>query len=242
MTELKVHSGYLLYLASHGTVFLDIIRRLFRCGETAGVIFVTKPSVVPVWLDQERVRHVVVPPSSLAVDPGISESCDIGQANYEVAEDTWVDGKPVPEVRSISKTGSRCLLIESLEGVFGDLGKSGRCYVSCGGKISEIVKNLLNPLVSDLSTLSDVDIVNVEGFIKTLWRSHPILYGLTFNGRIRLTLANTEKTVLKYYAKPLAYLDKYAILFEVPYSNSILFAGYSNELLEVAVRAVLYSC
>ncbi|MEM1651285.1 MAG: hypothetical protein QW780_02845 [Sulfolobales archaeon] len=197
---------------------------------------------MPVWLDQKKVRRIVAPPTSLAIDPGVSESCDIGRTHYEVAEDTWIDGKPVPEARSISKTGRQCLLIESLEGVFGDLDGNGRCYVSCGGRISEIVKNLVNPLVSDLSTLNDVDVLNVEGFIKTLWRSHPILYGLTFNDRIRLTLANTEKTILKYYAKPLAYLDRYAILFEVPYSNSILFAGYSNELLEVAVRAVLYSC
>jgi len=242
VTELRLRSGYLLYLARHGAVFLNIVRELFKCGGTNGAIFITKPSVVPVWLGRKKTYHIVVPPSSLALDPEICESCNIEQADYEVSEDTWIDGKPVPETGSISKTGSQCLLIESLERVLGDLSEGGRCYVSCEGRVSEIVKTLFNPLVSDLSTLSDADIVSAEGFISPRWPSHPVLYGLNFNSKIVLTIANTEKTVLKYYVKPLAYLNEYAILFEVPYSKSILFAGYSSELLEVAVRAILYSC
>lgn len=242
--NLKLRPGYLLYLARGNERLCDIVKALFRCGESDKAIFITKPSVVSVWLDRERSRRLVAPPSSIALDPEVSKLCGIGQADYQVAEEMWVDGKPFPEANAVSKGKGRCLLIESLERVFGRLGESekGRCYVSCGGETGELAKNLLNPLVFDLSTLSDVDRVRAEGLINIRWPSHPVLYGLVFKNKVSLSIADVGKTILRHYIKPLAYLDGYAILYEVPYSSSILFAGYSSELLEVAVRAVLYSC
>lgn len=242
--NLKLSPGYLLYLARGDERLCDIVKALFRCGESDKAIFITKPSVVSVWLDRERPRRIVIPPSSIAMDPEIPKLCGIGRADYQVAEETWVDGKPFPRARAVSKVRDRCLLVESLERVFGSLsgGENGRCYVSCGGDTGKLVKSLLNPLVFDLSTLSDADIVRVEGFIDARWPSHPVLYGLIFKNRVSLTIADVSRTILRHYVKPLAYLGSHAILYEVPYSSSILFAGYNNDLLEVAVRAVLYSC
>lgn len=239
---MKLLPGYLLYLAEGSKRFRDLIRTLSKCGRSGEVIFIMRPSVVSVWLDRGRIRRLVIPPSSIALSPEVLESCGTGQADYLVAEEAWVDGKPIPEVSSISKGKSRCLLVDSLEEVFGNLGNSGKCYISCGGKVGDLIRNLLNPLVFDLSTLDDVDKVEVEGFISTLWPHHPVLYGLAFADKVSLTIANVSRTVLRYYVKPLAYLNNYAFLYEVPYSNSILFAGYGRELLEVAIRAVLYSC
>ncbi len=218
------------------------MRSLSTCREGGEAVFITKPSVVPVRLHCGRVLRLTVPPSSIAVSPEVPDSCHTGRADYQVAEEVWVDGKRIPETGDVARRGAGCLLVESLEGVFGSLGESGKCYVSCGGSTRELVESLLNPLVCDLSTLSDVDRVEAEGSISTLWPSHPVLYGLTPGSRVRLAIADVGRTVLGYYAKPLAYLDGLPLLYEVPYSSSVLFSGYSTELLEIAVRAVLYAC
>lgn len=239
---MRLRPGFLLYMARDGSGLCDIVQALFRCGESDKAVFITKPSVVPVWLDRGRPRRLVVPPSSIALDPVVPKLCGVRQADYEVAEEVWVDGKPFPGSGAVSKGGDRCLLVESLEKVFGDLSGGGRCYVSCGGETRELVKNLLNPLVFDLSTLADVERVEAEGLINVRWPSHPVLYGLAFKNKVSLTIADVGRTILRHYVKPLAHLDGYAILYEVPYSGSMLFAGYSDDLLEVAVRAVLYSC
>ncbi len=218
------------------------MRRLSACKERGEAVFITKPSIAFVRLQRGRVLRLTIPPSSIAVSPEVPESCGMERADYVVAEDAWVDGKRVPRAGDVARRGARCLLADSIEEVFGSLSGSGRCYVSCGGSVRELVESLLNPLVCDLSTLSDVGRVEAEGFVSTLWPSHPVLYGLDTSSRISLALADIGESALRHYAKPLAYLDGHALLYEVPYSGSILLSGFGPGLLEMAVRAVLYSC
>lgn len=221
---------------------LGIVKEIFTCGETDKAVFITKPSSVSVILRHGKAFRIVAPPASIAVSPEISEQCKVEPGDYQVAEETWVDGKQFPRAGSIVREGEPCLLANTVEEVLGGFSEYGGCRVTCGGRVNEFVRNLLSPSVSDLSTLSDVSRVDVEGFIRVQWASHPVLYGLTFRDKVSLTMADISGTVLKHFVRPLAYIDKFAFLYEVPYSGSILFAGFSKEFLEPAVRAVLYSC
>ncbi|MCX8208154.1 MAG: hypothetical protein N3G79_00680 [Sulfolobales archaeon] len=240
--KLKVLPGYFLYVAKSGRGISNLVKTIYKCGESSKAIFIVKPSIVPVWLRSERPVYVSIPPSSVVVDPSILETCEVEKFDYKVAGEVRVDGKPFPLVRDLARRGVDCLLADALEEVFGNLSRNGRCYVVCECKAREIIKILLNPMVSDLSTIKDVDKVRVEGLVSTLWSAHPVLYGVKLGGKIGLEIANVDGTPLKHYVKTLAFLDRYALLYEVPYSSSILFTGFSEDLSEVATRAVLYTC
>lgn len=239
---LKIFPEYLLYLARPNRSISNLVKTLYKCGENSKAVFVVKPSVVPVWLYSRRIANIAIPPSSIVVDYSVLETCNIEEPDYRVAEEVWIDGKSFPLTEDISRKRENCLLVDTLEEVFGSLSESGRCYVVCEYEMRELLKILLNPVVSDLSTLREVDRVRVEGFISTFWSTHPVLYGLRLDSKMDLEVVNIDKTLLRHYVKTLAFLDRYVLLSEVPYSNSILFTGYSRELLEAAVRAVLYSC
>jgi hypothetical protein len=231
-----------VYLAGLGWSIAEAVKELLRCNALDKAIFVTKPSIVTVWGPNKRVTQLAVPPSSIVLNPEASESCHFDGQGFTVAEDAWIDGKAIPSKNSLTRKGKECPIAESLEEVFGKLGTYGRCSILCGGSLGELVKTSLNPVVADLSTFEEVEGTVVCGILRTLWRSHPVLYGLNTANSICLNVAKVDDTVLKHYIKTMAYIGDRGVLYEIPYSNSILFAGYDRQLLELAVRAVIYSC
>jgi len=81
-----------------------------------------------------------------------------------------------------------------------------------------------------------------SGRVRVIRPGHPVLYGVNLGELVGVELVLAEGTQLRYYAKPLAYIDGEPLVLEVPYSNSILFAGYADGMGELAVRSVLYTC
>jgi len=100
-----------------------------------------------------------------------------------------------------------------------------------------LAKYLLNLLVADLRGLEGVSVFKYSGRVRVIRPGHLVLYGVNLG---ELVLA--EGTQLRYYVKPLEYIDGEPLVLEVPYSNSILFAGYADGMGELAVRSVLYTC
>jgi len=231
-----------VYPARPGWSVTEAVMKLLKCDALDRAIFVTKPAIVTVWGSNRRSVQLAIPPSSIILDSEISEFCGLEERGFTVAEDAWVDGKTMPSKDSLTSRGGDCPMVKSLEEVFGELGASGRCLALCGGSLDEVIKNSLNPMVVDLSTFENVKKVEVCGTLRTLWRSHPVLYGLDMTKHLCLNVADVRNTVLKHYIKTIAYIGDGELLYEIPYSSSIIFTGYDRQLLELAVRAVIYSC
>jgi hypothetical protein len=223
-----------------GTGVSEFVKALVGCGEAGASIFLTKPSPVAVYGPGGRVFEIVVPPASLAADRGVFERCGLAY-DYVVAEDSWVEGGFAPAPGDVVVEGG-CLLAEHVRGVFGGCSAGGRCRVLCRATEELLAKYLLNPMVADLRGLEGVSVSKYSGSVRVLWSSHPVLYGVNLGELVEVELALVEGTQLRYYAKPLAYIDGEPLVLEVPYSNSILFAGYADGMGELAVRSVLYTC
>ena len=223
-----------------GTGVSEFVKALVGCGEVGASIFLTKPSPVAVQGSGGRVFEIVVPPASLAAGRGVFERCGLAY-DYVVAEDSWVEGGFAPAPGDVVVEGS-CLLAEHVRGVFGGCSAGGGCRVLCRAAEELLAKYLLSPLVADLRGLEGVSVSKYSGSVRVLWSSHPVLYGVNLGELVEVELALVEGTQLRYYAKPLAYIDGEPLVLEVPYSNSILFAGYADGMGELAVRSVLYTC
>jgi len=237
---LRLRQGYAVKVFRPGLKLAELVRTLVRCGEVRGVAFLTKPSPVAVRGPRGRVVEVVVPPASLAADPGVFERCGIG-FDYVVAEDSWVEGGFAPVPEDVAVEGG-CLLAEHVGEVFGGSSSGGRCRVLCRVSEEQLIRYLLNPLVVDLRGLEGAVVVRCSGRVEVLWPSHPVLYGVELGELVDLELARVESTRLGHYVKPLTFLGEEPLVLEVPYSSSILFAGYADNMEELAVRSVIYTC
>jgi len=237
---LRLRQGYVVKIFRPGLKFSELVRTLVRCGEVRGVTFLTKPSPVAVQGPRGRVVEVVVPPASLAADRGVFERCGIA-FDYVVVEDSWVEGGFVPVPEDVAVEGG-CLLAEHVTEVFGGSFSGGRCRVLCRVSEGQLIRYLLNPLVVDLRGLEGVVLAKYSGRVEVLWSSHPVLYGVELGELVDLELARIEGTRLGHYVKPLAFLGEEPLVLEVPYSSSILFAGYADNMKELAVRSVIYTC
>lgn len=232
----------MVYPARPGWSVTEAVIKLLKCDALDKAIFVTKPSIVPVRGSTRKSVQLAIPPSSIVLNSEISELCGLEEQGFTVAEDAWIDGKAMPSKDSLASRGGNCPMVKSLEEVFGRLGISGRCLALCRGSLDEVIKNSLNPIVVDLSTFEEVEKTEVCGTLRTLWGSHPVLYGLDMTKHLCLNVADVRNTILKHYVKTIAHIGDREFLYEIPYSNSIIFAGYDRQLLELAVRAVIYSC
>jgi len=237
---LRLKQGYTVKIFRPGLKFSEIVRTLVRCGEVGGVTFLTKPTPVAVQGPRGRAVEIVVPPASLAADRRVFERCGI-EFDYVVVEDSWVEGGFAPVPEDVAVEGG-CLLAEHVTEVFGGSSSGGKCRVLCRASEEQLVRHLLNPLVVDLRGLEGVMVAKYSGRVEVLWSSHPVLYGVELGELVDLELARIGSTRLGHYVKPLAFLCEEPLVLEAPYSSSILFAGYADNMKELAVRSVIYTC
>jgi len=237
---LRLRQSYAVRVFRPDLSLAELLRTLVRCGEAEGVAFLTKPSPVAVYGSRGKVVEVVVPPTSLAADREVFERCGI-EFDYVVAEDLWVEGGLIPVPEDVAVEGG-CLLAEHVKEVFKGCSSGGRCRVLCRATEEQLIRCLLNPLVVDLRGLEGVVLAKCSGRVKVLWPSHPVLYGVELGELVNLELARVEDTRLGHYVKPLAFVEEEPLVLEVPYSSSILFAGYADSMKELAVRSVIYTC
>ena len=237
---MRLKQGYAIRVFRPGLKFSELVRTLVRCGEVGGVAFLTKPSPVAIQGPGSKVVEVAVPPVSLAADLGVFERCGI-EFDYVVAEDSWVEGGFVPVPEDVAVEGG-CLLAQYVREIFGGSSSGGRCRVLCRATEEQLIRHLLNPLVVDLRGLEGVVVTKCSGRVRVLWSSHPVLYGVEIGELVDLELARVGSTKLEHYVKPLAFVEEEPLVLEVPYSSSILFAGYADSMKELAVRSVIYTC
>ncbi|HDJ51231.1 MAG TPA: hypothetical protein ENF25_03420 [Thermoprotei archaeon] len=90
----------------------------------------------------------------------------------------------------------------------------------------------------------DVEKKVMEGELKHFWSSHPVLTGIEDRDELCVEEAGDITTVrkIKMLSKPLLFLGEDVLMAEYPYNNSIVFAGYDEELREFLVRVLLYVC
>jgi len=259
---MKITAGSFICELTHGGKLVDyipLLRNLIRVAPEA--VLVLKPSVVPVLLKRNGnvdKKAVVFPPFSLVLsqfrESDVYEQLvdiALGRALrcFEVADDAWVEGK---QLILASEGSVKCLGRGPLVKLANELG------LICSDKSSNMVIDELDDVddyerlllvrrhVMNATGIKSISMAinEVEGTLKYYWSSHPLLYGLhdiltSEKVKIRVVPVKIFKK-LNLLGRPLIFINDLPLVMEVTYNNSIVFLGFSNDLIEIALRALLY--
>ncbi len=258
--RVREHSVVCELLGSRLGDYLTLLRRIIKSDAFKNIIIILKPSVVPVVLRGNRgseKRFFVFPPFSFIIEP--HEEFDVIESIvnvvtssvpknmlrcFEVAEEVWVEGK------YLLATGSRdvkCMGSGPLVKLAQELG------LTCGSKSVVVIadelssindyeeKVLIRKHVVNALGLGDVIFEEVSGRPYYYWSTHPLLYGLTDVPNIKIKLVPLKVfRKLSLLSKPLLFIDEKPLVVELSYNSSIVFLGFNDYLMEIALRAILY--
>jgi len=201
-----------------------------------------KPSVVTVEGPSGRI-HVAVPQLSIIT----SEKLAGRDPDFVLAADAWIEAKKLVESSSVRIMGNGPLM-EAVNALGLPTEGGGReCLLidaDAGIGLEEYLRLLNAKHVCILSGIMDVDKKVMEGELKHFWSSHPVLTGIESREELRVEGAGDITSVrkIKMLSKPLLFLGEDVLMAEYPYNNSIVFAGFGEELREFLVRVLLYVC
>lgn len=199
-----------------------------------GAYLVLKPAVIPTKLKGATIL-VGVPSGSIVTPPG-NEPGKGFVRSYVLAEDTWLDAKPIGLPKVVEKGCPLTKLLESTseaEGV-------GGCDVRCYRSIEELDAGLNRRQVA---LVSFGDTFSVSGPLTYFWSTHPVLSGI---GRCEVSCECWDPGHLGrlgYVSKPLVFVGDVVVAAEITYSRSfVFFCDCIESVKTLYLRAILYSC
>lgn len=199
-----------------------------------GAYLTLKPAVIPVKI-KGATKFVGIPAGSIVTPP----ENELGKGfvrSYVLADDAWLDAKPVGVPGAVEEG---CPLSELVDTLSLPTGKGG-CEVRCYRGIEDLDVGLNKRQVALVSFGDEFD---VSGILMFLWSTHPVLSGL---GRREVTCKCWDPGhlgKLGYVSKPLVFVDDVIIAAEIAHNRSFIFfcdcAGGARTLY---LRAMMYSC
>ncbi len=224
------------------------------------VFFTLKPTVITTIVKDVK-RQLVIPPSSLILTNPYSDELKSLLSTWTksitsvlvIAEDVWVEAKPIVISNHVNVNGT-CNTLEAILKklnikLIKEIDHDGSCLLICSNSSIDLLTYLSKEInkrhIAFLTGIKGIDLTRIRGQLHSLWRHHPIFYGLDLWGKELdvevAVIGNIEK--LRLLSKPLLFIDGTPILLELPFNNSIIFTVSPEVLDEVLLlKTLLYVC
>ena len=229
---MRFEAGWLVHVPGRDfpSTFGDVIN-LVR----TGAYLVLKPAIIPVRI-KGTTMFVGIPSGTVVAPPTYESVSKNFVKSYVLADDTWLDAKPVGVPNVIDEVCPLAELIE--EGI--PENKVGACEMRCYRSIKELNDRLNRRQVALIQSGNEF---SVKGTLLYLWRTHPVLSCLDHRPVSCRCWDPGELGRLGYVSKPLAYVDDVVVAAEVTHNRSfIFFCDCLEDVKTLYLRAMMYSC
>ncbi len=228
---MRFEAGWLVHVPKHDfpSRFSDILSLA-----NIGAYLTLRPAVIPVKI-RGITRFVGIPSGSIVTPPdsGLSKGAI---RSYVLADDTWLDAKPIGLPRAVEENCPLSNIVDTAYAV----SETGGCDVICYRSIEELDSGLNRRQVALISFGEEF---SVSGILNYLWSTHPVLSGLRRREASCKCWDPGDLGRLSYVSKPLVFVGDVVVAAEITHSRSfIFFCDCIEDTRTLYLRALMYSC